>query len=501
MVDVLATGGPKPWMESPMHLSLSPSHISACSPYFHEISESLEKQALTPPSHWYSLFPPSTTETHPSSVQYPSPPFETLRQHRKPSGNMLSQQNLLKQHALAGSREDLIESPLRLDSQHPTLYHGSMSPFMARPDFNVALSSNGSTYCESDLESLEPLEDTFAPHPADTKCSPTHPMPKGSAHTAGSNVSYLSGSDEGSSFLSHRIQDTSLNVPIFSGQPYQVSNKAEPNTGGRLGRIHNMQHLAFPDFLGAKPPIYDDTTAWSNCVTSVPNYAWSSGVDLNDATFESSWHNANPHNVFPSYQYASPEGVYGHPIQLNKFNNEMSRMPSGHTSAALTSPPHLIYQASQTHPTPQLGSHPIYPSHYPSTQPAYTSSPHEHHSDMETCPPSQKLPLHGSLSPSAVTSSTIEEGPSPRQTGGEQSGTETKIHYSDERNTFLIDCKRRGLSYKDIKRVGGFKEAESTLRGRYRTLTKSKDQRVRKPKWQDKDVSSAYAHGWTFNIR
>ncbi|GKZ34829.1 hypothetical protein AbraIFM66950_005225 [Aspergillus brasiliensis] len=58
----------------------------------------------------------------------------------------------------------------------------------------------------------------------------------------------------------------------------------------------------------------------------------------------------------------------------------------------------------------------------------------------------------------------------------------------DKRNAFLIDCKLRGLSYKDIKRIGGFKEAESTLRGRFRTLTKSKEQRVRKPQWHQNDI-------------
>ncbi|KAL2802654.1 hypothetical protein BJX63DRAFT_414526 [Aspergillus granulosus] len=60
---------------------------------------------------------------------------------------------------------------------------------------------------------------------------------------------------------------------------------------------------------------------------------------------------------------------------------------------------------------------------------------------------------------------------------------------SDTRNALLIEYKRQGLSYKDIKRIGGFKEAESTLRGRFRTLTKAKDQRVRKPQWQKNDVS------------
>ncbi|KAJ6000021.1 hypothetical protein N7481_000430 [Penicillium waksmanii] len=35
----------------------------------------------------------------------------------------------------------------------------------------------------------------------------------------------------------------------------------------------------------------------------------------------------------------------------------------------------------------------------------------------------------------------------------------------NSRNAFLVKCKRRGLSYKEIKRIGGFKEAESTRRG------------------------------------
>ncbi|KAJ5675066.1 uncharacterized protein N7477_005000 [Penicillium maclennaniae] len=63
------------------------------------------------------------------------------------------------------------------------------------------------------------------------------------------------------------------------------------------------------------------------------------------------------------------------------------------------------------------------------------------------------------------------------------------LHCSDSRDALLIEWKRCGLSYKDIKQIGGFKEAESTLRGRFRTLTKAKEQRVRKPKWTETDVS------------
>ncbi|KAK4083631.1 uncharacterized protein Triagg1_1293 [Trichoderma aggressivum f. europaeum] len=57
-----------------------------------------------------------------------------------------------------------------------------------------------------------------------------------------------------------------------------------------------------------------------------------------------------------------------------------------------------------------------------------------------------------------------------------------------EKDLFLIESRRQNISYKDIKRLGNFAEAESTLRGRYRTLTKEKKDRVRDPKWTDIDV-------------
>lgn len=57
------------------------------------------------------------------------------------------------------------------------------------------------------------------------------------------------------------------------------------------------------------------------------------------------------------------------------------------------------------------------------------------------------------------------------------------------KDDFLVRNKQLGLTYKEIRRIGGFTEAESTLRGRYRTLTKSREARVRRPEWSEKDVS------------
>lgn len=65
----------------------------------------------------------------------------------------------------------------------------------------------------------------------------------------------------------------------------------------------------------------------------------------------------------------------------------------------------------------------------------------------------------------------------------------------NDRDKLLLDMRNQGFSYKDIKRIGNFKEAESTLRGRMRVLTKEKHERVRRPVWRAKDVSDvSYAH-------
>jgi hypothetical protein len=53
----------------------------------------------------------------------------------------------------------------------------------------------------------------------------------------------------------------------------------------------------------------------------------------------------------------------------------------------------------------------------------------------------------------------------------------------------LLQMKQDGYTYKDIRKALGRKVAESTLRGRYRSLTKPRNHRVRAPKWTEIDVS------------
>lgn len=79
--------------------------------------------------------------------------------------------------------------------------------------------------------------------------------------------------------------------------------------------------------------------------------------------------------------------------------------------------------------------------------------------------------------------------PKPEQSpGGDM--TDAAKHYRSAKDNFLVQSKLAGMSYKDIRIQGGYTEAESTLRGRFRTLTKPKTARVRKPEWDENDVSN-----------
>lgn len=57
-------------------------------------------------------------------------------------------------------------------------------------------------------------------------------------------------------------------------------------------------------------------------------------------------------------------------------------------------------------------------------------------------------------------------------------------------DVILLEGKRLGLTYKQIRKRMGTSVAESTLRGRYRALIKPRSKRVRKPVWTDGDVSA-----------
>ncbi|UPL01562.1 hypothetical protein LCI18_012496 [Fusarium solani-melongenae] len=58
----------------------------------------------------------------------------------------------------------------------------------------------------------------------------------------------------------------------------------------------------------------------------------------------------------------------------------------------------------------------------------------------------------------------------------------------ESRDQYLIDRRADGFTYREIKDAGAYKEAEATLRGRWRTLTKDPEQRLRRPVWEQNDL-------------
>lgn len=104
--------------------------------------------------------------------------------------------------------------------------------------------------------------------------------------------------------------------------------------------------------------------------------------------------------------------------------------------------------------------------------------------------PSPRIPKLIQPKPTSLDS-TEATGPQLRTTASTPSivTTEAKtIQRRGSKDQFLVRSKLAGMSYKEIRQRGGFTEAESTLRGRFRTLTKDKNARVRKPEWADNDV-------------
>jgi len=68
------------------------------------------------------------------------------------------------------------------------------------------------------------------------------------------------------------------------------------------------------------------------------------------------------------------------------------------------------------------------------------------------------------------------------------------------RDELLIECRRANMSYKEIKEQYGFEQSISTLRGRYRNLTKQKHERLRKPSWTSTDVSKSRLYGREIDV-
>lgn len=154
--------------------------------------------------------------------------------------------------------------------------------------------------------------------------------------------------------------------------------------------------------------------------------------------------------------------------------------------------------------------HVVLPSAYPALAPdsSYSTeigvglaSFHAHSTFAPERPPEYQFDQFGGYLPALTglesfrnSFPTFETHPFSAQPALTSQTNDRTSNRSKSKDQMLVDLKQRGYSYKDIKVMGQFEEAESTLRGRYRTLTKPKEARVRKPEWGDREVSLTLKH-------
>lgn len=120
------------------------------------------------------------------------------------------------------------------------------------------------------------------------------------------------------------------------------------------------------------------------------------------------------------------------------------------------------------------------PSHLPISLSRIDLSPKYQGAVQSSPGPSASLPggSHRSLRPRSAS----------KAIAGSSAAKRTPKDFVKEQNLLLLHWRSQGISYKTIKERLGIDEAESTLRGRLRTLTKPKNERLRRPQWTEKDV-------------
>ncbi|KAJ5875136.1 uncharacterized protein N7473_012483 [Penicillium subrubescens] len=257
------------------------------------------------------------------------------------------------------------------------------------------------------------------------------------------------------------FMDVPKEEPIPNGLPL-VDNSS---------MVHPPSRIIIPQ--SQDTPFIADTLAGNNSLPS--SLHWSMGTEAE------SWN-----TQYHSYRQEWPVHSTMTPLSWPTSENMDLSCPDTqlitpynftHTNLLSTHDNHTTLPSSTSMPgeSDHLSTTPLamgtFQPHHSNNLPTYTGLP-----SMTRCNTSFPAP----------SSSTIH--PAPAQLQPESPAIKASLHYSDARNALLIEWKRAGISYKDIKRMGGFKEAESTLRGRFRTLTKAKEQRVRKPKWLKRDI-------------
>lgn len=480
MVDVLVRPGvPKPWLASALQKELPSScgFISGCFSPFNLTHLALDELISQYPCISNPHLQPNTLQPHTSQARTShtsrvekSPTIRKKKGKSRRDSPAMSHNPLAMGYHITHERY-LFTSENVKDSKSNA---GLSQPARSGPAINpMGFGNRDST----DGMEYKYMKNNEQPFTADAGVEVPHPVPV--------PVLDISWTDRNSSFVSKNEDTPSLissfdmmdppneDVSLCHGLPYLPTGISSHTVDGVVSQ--QSQEITFPSHGLWTPWPTGEVDLWRQQF-GPEHPAWSIPEDLYHPWHSSASVISSGLIPSPSTQpYYSPLSPHSIPVFTNNrqapstptINEPDQEIPA--SIAKIEPGISSVYQG---------GTYPVYPSS--ASSPGLNNGAFPHQSSSGGL--YHQGPTQGSTTDLGTPNS------SPQSLSSAELSIRANFHYSDSRNAFLIECKRRGLSYKDIKRLGGFKEAESTLRGRFRTLTKSKEQRVRKPKWSDTDV-------------
>lgn len=286
---------------------------------------------------------------------------------------------------------------------------------------------------------------------------------------------------------------------MFTNTELLYSHNASQNTLNKAMDFSNSSFWPLNDLSNTAPSPSADTLLSPVSPFSDVKHTYSPGPDCSPATpsHNAASYNSNGMKVSSSgFVPPTPQSaIHQHPRRAaiqQGFGVPMTSAGAFHVSNTFDDTAQYGSENSHEHSqSSSTGTTPWYPSGYVEEKAAITQ---EHR--QADAPPFDRRP-NSFLAPLDNSSRQRQEQWSNKSAVPAQSHFQTRFlapmtdsekAQRTKDDKILLEMKRDGYTYKDIRKRLGRKVAESTLRGRHRSLTKPRSARVRAPKWTEIDV-------------
>lgn len=339
-----------------------------------------------------------------------------------------------------------------MSTAYPSVYNNAIPWSLVPTDPLMLLAENAHFSRNGDL-----MYSQFAAH--DMVVKDSYVYPEASYLTPGTN-----GTPQG---LYRTGSKQNMSVSLSPGSYFSTPREPEPLSPCSLPE-QALQGLDWSHYSTPCPTMRRSSPQSAPSGYSITSAPTSRGVFSGENRFLAQTHKVCNDMLMPSASAVYVEGEdYGLP----------SPDGSGYNGSGYTHPEHVT-----AHVSPQYL--PSYSAQQPDLSLSVSNVPHPSSYLDQSSVASNTNNSQVVYSCGVVASMENQEN---QDQSSRVTDTEAQKRLNDR---ILIQGKTDGLTYKEIRRkLVGEKPAESTLRGRYRSLTKARKDRVRKPVWSAVDVS------------